>query len=212
MDIKERADAVYQLLKDEYPDTHTFLNYSNPYELMVAVILSAQTTDAQVNRISPLLFKRYPDPKSLKSSGIGDVENIIRSTGFYRVKARNITGAAKKLVTDFNSEVPVGMDKLLTLPGVGRKSANVIRAHCFDKPAIIVDTHFARVTGRIGLTDSKDPDTVEKDLRLITDSAIQTDFSMIINIHGRKVCSARVPGCQDCILKDLCRYKATLSE
>ncbi len=206
MDIKERADAVYSLLKGEYPDTRTFLDYSTPYELMVAVILSAQTTDAQVNRVSPGLFEKYPDPDSLSSALLSDVENIIRSTGFYRVKARNITGAAGKLVTDFNSEVPVEMDKLLTLPGVGRKSANVIRAHCFEKPAIIVDTHFSRVSRRIGLTDSESPDMIERDLKLLIESGRQTDFSMMINTHGRKCCRAKNPGCSGCIIREFCNY------
>ena len=143
MDKSQHVREVYRFLQKLYPNPVSFLNYNSPYQLMVAVILSAQTTDAQVNKVTPLLFRNYPGPKDLMVSNLDKVEIIIRSTGFYKVKARNIIGAAKKLVLDYNSAVPEDMDDLLTIPGVGRKSANVIRAHCYDKPAIIVDTHFS---------------------------------------------------------------------
>ncbi len=206
MDKSQHVREIYRLLQKLYPNPVSFLNYNSPYQLMVAVILSAQTTDAQVNKVTPLLFRNYPDPKDLMVSNLGKVEIIIRSTGFYKVKARNITGAAKKLVLDYNSEVPENMDELLTIPGIGRKSANVIRAHCYNKPAIIVDTHFSRVTGRIGLTDSSNPVKIENDLLLLTDNRIQTDFSMLINIHGRKFCTAGNPLCEECVLNSICRY------
>jgi endonuclease-3 len=140
------------------------------------------------------------------NSSIDDVEKIIKSTGFYKVKAKNITSTAKKLFLDYNSEVPKHMDDLLTLRGVGRKSANVVRAHCFNDPAIIVDTHFSRVTKRIGLTNSSTPEIIERELMVITDQSIQTDFSMLINTHGRKICVSRNPLCKECVLKSICMY------
>jgi endonuclease III len=206
MDKSHHVKEVYKLLRRLYPNAITFLDYKTHFQLLVAVVLSAQTTDAQVNKITAVLFGKYPDPEALMTAELADVEKIIRSTGFYKVKARNITGAAKKLVTDYNSEVPVHMEELLTLPGVGRKSANVIRAHCYNKSAIIVDTHFSRVIKRIGFTESSNPEVIENDLLLITDEAIQTDLSMIINIHGRKICTSRNPLCGECILSSICRY------
>lgn len=204
MDECTHVKEVYKLLHKLYPNALTFLEYTNPFQLLVAVVLSAQTTDAQVNKVTPVLFGKYPDPEALMNAETADVETIVRSTGFYKVKTKNIIGAAKKLVADFNSEVPEQMDKLLTLPGVGRKSANVVRAHCFNKAAIIVDTHFSRVTERIGFTKSSNPEVIEKDLLLITDKAIQSDFSMVINIHGRKICTSRNPLCGECVLQHVC--------
>lgn len=206
MDKSHHVKEVYKLLQKQYPNAITFLDYKTNFQLLVAVVLSAQTTDAQVNKITPVLFEKYPDPKTLMTAELTDVETIIRSTGFYKVKARNITRAAKKLVMNYNSEVPELMEELLTLPGVGRKSANVIRAHCYNKPAIIVDTHFSRVIKRIGFTESSNPEVIENDLLLITDEAIQTELSMIINVHGRKVCTSRNPLCGECILRSICRY------
>lgn len=212
MNKSQHVREVHRLLQKLYPNPVSFLDYYSPYQLMVAVILSAQTTDAQVNKVTPELFGNYPDPEALMVSNLVEVERIIRSTGFYKVKARNITEAAKKLVLDYNSEVPEVMNELLTLSGIGRKSANVIRAHCYNKPAIIVDTHFARVAARIGFTMSSNPKTVETDLLSITDKEIQTDFSMAINIHGRTFCTARNPRCSECVLNITCRYYINLSE
>ncbi len=205
MDKSNHVKEVYKLLHRIYPNALTFLEYNNPFQLLVAVVLSAQTTDAQVNKTTPVLFSIYPDPESLMNAELSDVEKIIRSTGFYKVKSRNIIGAAKKLVSDYNSEVPSNMEELLKLSGVGRKSANVIRAHCYNKPAIIVDTHFSRVTKRIGLTESTNPEIIERDLMQITDKAIQSNFSMIINIHGRKICTSKKPSCNECVLSSICR-------
>ncbi len=210
MDKSHHVIELYKLLHNLYPNALTFLDYKSPYQLMVAVILSAQTTDAQVNKVTPELFLKYPDPAGLQSAKVADVEQLIRSTGFYKVKTRNIMGAAGKVCLNYNSIVPESMDDLLTLPGVGRKSANVIRAHCFNKPAIIVDTHFSRVVKRLGLTSSSNPGIIESDLLQITDKAIQTDFSMVVNIHGRKCCTARKPSCEKCILESLCRYNSRL--
>lgn len=205
MDRYHHVKEVYKLLHTIYPNALTFLDYKTSFQLLVAVVLSAQTTDAQVNKVTPVLFGSYPEPESLMNAELSDVEKIIRSTGFYKVKSRNITGAAKKLVLDYNSEVPVSMEELLKLPGVGRKSANVIRAHCYNKPAIIVDTHFSRVVKRIGFSDSSNPEIIERDLMQITDEEIQSDLSMIINIHGRKICTSRNPLCKECVLSSICR-------
>ena len=207
MDKSHHVIEIYKLLHNLYPNAVTFLDYQSPYQLMVAVILSAQTTDAQVNKVTPELFIQYPHPEDLQSANVEEVERIIRPTGFYKVKSRNIIGAAEKVALNYDSIVPQSMENLLTLPGVGRKSANVIRAHCFDKPAIIVDTHFSRVVKRLGLTSSSNPVIIESDLLQITDKTIQTDFSMVINIHGRTVCTARNPSCEKCILNFLCRNR-----
>ncbi len=201
-----RLYSVYQLLKKEYPGAKTFLHHRNPYELMVAVILSARTTDAQVNRITPVLFEKYPDPEALMNADAADVEELVFSTGFYRSKARSIIGAAAEVVRRYNGAIPESMDDLLSLPGVGRKSANVIRAHAFSKPAVIVDTHFSRVVGRLGLTDKKEPEKIEREIALICPAEIQSDFSMVINIQGRNVCTARRPECGLCAVRKLCLF------
>ena len=205
MDKSHHVIEIYKLLHNLYPNAVTFLDFKSPYQLMIAVILSAQTTDAQVNKVTPELFLQYPHPEDLQSAKVEEVEKIIRPTGFYKVKTRNIMGAAKEVLLKYNSIVPELMEDLLTLPGVGRKSANVIRAHCFNKPAIIVDTHFSRVVKRLGLTSSSNPVIIESDLVQITDKTIQTDFSMVVNIHGRSCCTSRNPSCEKCILNSLCR-------
>ncbi len=206
MDKKEQLLAVYRRLKKEYPRTETFLKYSTPFELLIAVILSAQTTDAQVNKITPSLFKAFPSSRALMKAGREEVENIIHSTGYFRVKAKNIISAAAAVTERFGGRVPQEMDALLTIPGVGRKSANVVRAHCFDKPAVIVDTHFARVVRRLGLTDHKKPEKIEKDIAGISSPDMQADFSMMINVHGRRCCFSRNPACDSCVITSLCFF------
>ena len=202
----EKLKKIYRILKGKYPDAATFLVHRNPYELMVAVILSARTTDAQVNRITPELFDKYPDPPSLMKAEIGDVERIVFPTGFYKVKARNIVAAAGEVVLRFGGTVPEKMEDLLTISGVGRKSANVIRAHSFSKPAVIVDTHFSRVVKRLELTKEENPLKIEKQIASICPGSIQTEFSMVINIHGREVCYARKPECIRCSVSSLCSF------
>jgi len=184
----------------------TFLEYRTPFELLIAVILSAQTTDAQVNKVTPGLFRYYPTPEELMNADRKVIESIIHSTGFYRTKARNICGAARFVVTEFDGIVPFEMEKLLRIPGVGRKSANVMRAHCYGKPAVIVDTHFSRVVRRLGLTDHKKPERIEKDIVSISSPEIQTEFSMLINVHGRRCCFARNPACDSCVITSLCLF------
>ena len=207
--MTERADKlqkIYKVLKGLYPKAATFLVHRNSYELMIAVILSARTTDDQVNRVTPKLFKDYPNPPSLMKADVKKVERIIFPTGFYKTKARNIIGAAAGVVEKFGGTVPRSMNELLSLPGVGRKSANVIRGHCFDKPAVIVDTHFSRVVRRLGLSGEEDPGGIEKDIVSLCPEDIQTDFSMIVNIHGRRTCTARKPDCSRCPVSSLCSF------
>ena len=203
---QEKLKRIYFLLKKEYPHAETFLHYTTPFQLLVAVILSAQTTDAQVNKVTPELFKEYRTPADLMTAEKKDIESIIFSTGFYKVKAKNIMGAAEAVSARFGGVVPKDMESLLTISGVGRKSANVVKAHCFNKPAVIVDTHFARVTGRLGLPERKSPAIIEKDIAGICDVDVQTDFSMIINVHGRKRCFAKNPDCGHCVVSSLCFF------
>ncbi len=204
-DIRRLSDEIFTLLDSNYPDTIEFLRYHSSFELLISVILSAQTTDRQVMEVTPALFGRYPGPQELSEGSLDDIMDIIRSTGFYKVKAQNIKKTAKMLVQDFKSTVPDTIEKLILLPGVGRKSANVILGAVFGKPAVIVDTHFARVVKRLGLTEQKDPDKIEYDIALLIAKEKQYRFSMTVNLHGREVCHARKPLCGSCFLSRLCR-------
>ncbi|MCP5515395.1 MAG: endonuclease III [Spirochaetales bacterium] len=204
-DIRDLADDIFSLLDSSYPDTIEFLRYRSSFELLISVILSAQTTDRQVMEVTPALFSRYPGPEELSEARLDDIMDIIRSTGFYKVKADNIKKTAGMLVQDFNSKVPDTIEKLILLPGVGRKSANVILGAVFGKPAVIVDTHFARVVKRLGLTEQKDPDKIEYEIAQLIAGEKQYRFSMTVNLHGREVCHARKPLCGSCFLSRLCR-------
>jgi len=200
----EKARIITEILNLEYPDRKPLLNYNNPFELLIAVILSAQTTDAGVNKVTPELFKLYPGPVELAAAEQNDVERIIHSTGFYRVKAANIIKTAAALQDRGDLSLPGTMKELTALPGVGRKTANVILYHIFNQPAIIVDTHFKRVSKRLGFTRFTDPEQIEKQLLKAVPKEIQSDFSMTLNLHGRKYCFARKPDCPGCPLKELC--------
>ncbi len=200
----DRIRTIYDRLIAEYPETKTLLTHRDRFELLIAVILSAQTTDAQVNRVTPALFEAYPNPRALAEARQGDVEGLIHSIGFYRVKANSIRETARRIYDDLGGDVPRDMDTLLTLPGVGRKTANVIRAQLDRAPAIIVDTHFGRVGRRLGLTAQTDPAKVESELVEIVPTELQARFSMILNFHGRYTCKARRPACVRCCLADLC--------
>ena len=204
MDNADRARIITEILNREYPDRKPLLHYRNPFELLIAVILSAQTTDAGVNKVTPVLFGRYPTPQLLAEAFQREVEEIIHPTGFFRVKAANIIRAAKALTDMHNGQVPGTMEELTALPGVGRKTANVILYHIFDQPAIIVDTHFKRVSNRLGFTAKKDPEQIEKQLLKEIPREIQSDFSMTINLHGRKYCHPRKPECNECPIQDYC--------
>ena len=211
MDEKRRAERVNELLAPHYPRLEPLLEYRNCYELAVAVILSAQTTDNQVNHVTPELFGRFPGPRELAAADPGEVEAIIRSVGFYKNKTRHIVGTAKRISEDFAGKIPEAMDDLIGLPGIGRKSANVIRGFCFGKPAIIVDTHFMRVVRRIGLTGAKNPSVIEGHIGRLLPEELWTDFTMRINRHGRALCTAVKPGCPNCPVRGLCAYSLSTS-
>lgn len=202
--LKARAAEITKILRNIYPDRAPLLHFQNPFELLIGVILSAQTTDAQVNRITRKLFTRFPNAKALGDADPAEVEAIVHSTGFFRSKARNIIAAAGRLHEKYGGKVPHEMSDLTELAGVGRKSANVIRGVVYGEPAIVVDTHLARVSRRLGLTSAKDPAKIEVDLQAILAEADHTDFSMAANRHGRRICTARAPRCFECPVAALC--------
>ena len=212
MKAKEKAAVIAEKLDRLYPEKIEFLEYENNYQLLITVILTAQTTDRQVMRVTPELFRKYPDPSSLGSAIQEDVEAIIKSTGFFKVKASNIIKTASMLAEKYNCVVPDKIEELVELPGVGRKSANVVIGTLFSKPAVIVDTHFKRVVKRFGLTENSSPDKVETDIKKILPEEMQYRFSMTANLHGRAVCHARKPECGNCRVSEYCSYFKGLSE
>jgi endonuclease-3 len=187
-----------------YPDALCALDHRNAYELLAATILSAQTTDVRVNMVTPTLFERYPTPYELAGADPGDVEEIVRSTGFYQNKTRSLIGMATGLVERFDGVVPTSMEDLVTLPGVGRKTANVVRSVAFDLPGLPVDTHVGRLAIRLGLTTQTDPVKVEHELNAMIPAAERGRFSLRLILHGRAVCTARKPRCFACVLSDFC--------
>lgn len=201
-----RARTIHKILGEHIRESDPLLRFDNCYQLLISVIMSAQTTDAQVNEVTPALFARFPGPADLANGRQEEVEEIIHSTGFFRSKARNIRGTAKVLADRYGGVVPDTMAALVELPGVGRKSANVVLGHCFGQPAVIVDTHFGRVVRRIGLTEESDPTRVEQAIKAIVPPELQYRFSMLINRHGRGTCNARSPLCADCPILDLCDH------
>ncbi len=202
---RERAATVFDLLHEEYPDAHCELDFENPFQLAVATILSAQTTDVRVNEVTPELFRRYPDAPSLASAQQEDVEEIIRSTGFFRNKAKNIIGFARGVVERHDGVVPRSMDELASLPGVGRKTANVILGNAFGiDEGVVVDTHVKRLADRLGFTTESTPEKVERDLMAIFPKDRWTLLSHLLIWHGRRVCDARKPRCEACTVSHLC--------
>ena len=199
-----RTREVARRLADEYPVALCELDHRNAFELLAATILSAQCTDARVNQVTPALFARYPDARSLAEADPIEVEQIVRSTGFYQTKARNLVGMARALVERFGGEVPTDLDDLVTLPGVGRKTGNVVRSVVFDLPGLPVDTHVGRLSRRLGLTELDDPVKVEYDLGAHLPPAEWGSFSLRLILHGRRVCDARRPRCAECVLEDIC--------
>lgn len=191
-------------LAAEYPDIVIPLDHAGPFQLLAAVILSAQCTDERVNQVTPELFARYPDAGSMARADLSDVERIIHSTGFFRAKAQALVGMADAVVTRFGGEVPGRMEDLVTLPGVGRKTANVLLGHCFGVPGVVVDTHVLRLSRLLGLTTETDPVKVERDLMAIWPRRAWSDTTMRMIYHGRRVCVARRPRCADCLLADFC--------
>ena len=201
----ERARAIMDRLATLYPDAHTMLHYEDPFQLLIAVILSAQTTDAGVNKVTPVLFERFPTPADLAAADPTEVEAIVRSTGFFRNKTRSIMGAAQRLVAEFDGEVPCTMEGLISLPGVARKTANIVISNAFGiVEGIAIDTHVFRLAHRFGLSDEKNPDKVERDLMEVfpRDEWFHLNYRFID--HGRAVCTAKRPTCGSCTLNDLC--------
>jgi endonuclease-3 len=200
-----KANEILALLKKEYPEIKIALHYSNPLELLVATILSAQCTDKQVNVVTKKLFVKYRTPQDFIGISQEELEKDIFSTGFYRNKAKNIIGACKIIASDYNSNVPDTMEELLKLPGVARKTANIVLSGAFGKvEGMAVDTHVKRLSGRLGLTDHTDPKKIETDLLKIIPKKDWDLFSLLLINHGRKVCAARKPLCKECILDKLC--------
>lgn len=191
-------------LIEEYPDARCELDHENPFQLLVATILSAQCTDARVNMVTPHLFARYPTPQDLAEADPTELEEIIRSTGFFRSKARSLLGMAQGLVEDHDGEVPSSMKDLTALAGVGRKTANVVRSVALDLPGLPVDTHVGRLSRRLDLTQEDDPVKVEMVLNAMIPAAERGRFSLRLILHGRRVCPARKPRCGDCVLNDFC--------
>jgi len=203
--LQLRALEILSNLKRLYPEATCSLNYQTPVQLLVAVILSAQCTDERVNKVTPALFARFPDAKSLAFAEREELETLIRSTGFYRNKAKNIQGACQKILKDFQGEVPKTMAELLTLPGVARKTANVVLAHAYGIiEGVTVDTHVKRLSNRLGLTTNNDPVKIERDLMALLPQPDWETFSISIIYHGRAVCKARNPACFSCQLATLC--------
>lgn len=199
-----RARRIVRELDATYPDVHCELAFDSPFELLVATVLSAQTTDKRVNAVTPLLFATYPAPADLAGADPADVERIIAPTGFFRVKARTVTDLAAALVDRFDAQVPARLADLVTLPGVGRKTANVVLGEAFGVPGITVDTHVARLSGRLGLSESTDPVVIERDLGALLPRRDWTRASQLLIWHGRRRCHARRPACGACPLDRLC--------
>jgi len=203
---KEQIDEIIRLLEIEYPLAECSLNYEKDYELLFSTRLAAQCTDERVNKITPALFKCFPTLEAFAGADVSEVEKYVHSCGFYRSKASDIIKCARILLEKYNGRVPDTMEELLKLPGVGRKTANLILGDVYGKPAVVVDTHCMRLSNRIGLVDNlKDPVKIEMELRKILPPEKSSDFCHRLVLHGRAVCTARKPRCEDCCIKHLCQ-------
>lgn len=202
--LVRRARAVDRILTTTYPDAHCELDFHNPYELLVATILSAQCTDERVNMVTPALFAKYPDAQALAAADRTDLEEMIRSTGFYRNKAASLQAMAQRVCAKYGGEIPRPMSQLTTLPGVGRKTAHVVRGNAFDQPGFTVDTHVTRLSNRLGWTTNSDPVRIEYDLDALFPRKDRTMVSHRLIFHGRRCCFARKPACAACPIRHLC--------
>lgn len=202
-----RMKKILTLLKKQYPDAHCALDFKTPYELLIATILSAQCTDARVNQVTPVLFKKFADAHAMSKAKVEQIEEIIRSTGFFRSKAKSILETSKELVREYDGEVPPDLEKLWKLRGVGRKTANVILGNAYGIPGLVVDTHVGRLCRRMGFTKASDPVKVEHEMMKIVSKAQWTIFSHYLIAHGRATCMARNPACERCVIKELCPKK-----
>jgi endonuclease-3 len=211
MTAMDRARLAAERLKALYPAVSE-LEHKNPFQMLIATILSAQTTDRSVNAVTPKLFAKYPDAAALAHANPREVEAIIKPTGFYHVKAKTIIGASAALVERFHGEVPPRIEDLVTLPGVGRKTANVVLGVAFGLPGFAVDTHVKRLTRRLGLTKSTDPVKIEADVTKLLPPEEWTGFSLRLILHGRRICVARAPRCPECVLNDFCPSSTVLAK
>lgn len=203
-DKKARAAKVVSLLAKRYPDAHCALDHENAFQLLIATILSAQCTDERVNKVTPALFKRFPTPQSYLNADILEIEGLVRTTGFYKNKAKNIKACAEELVAKYNGEVPQTMEELHALPGVGRKTANVVLGNVFGVPGLVVDTHVTRLSNRLGFVKGTDAVKLELELQKIIAKKNWTMYSHYLITHGRAVCTARNPDCKNCFLNLHC--------
>jgi endonuclease-3 len=201
---RTQARAMYRILTKTYPDIHCELDFQSPLQLIIATVLSAQCTDKRVNSLTPALFKKYKNARAFAEADLLDIEKLIFQAGFYKVKARHIKGLATKILTDFGGEVPRSLEELITLPGVGRKTANVVLGHAFDTPGITVDTHFGRLSRRFGWTTEVDPVKVERIVGELIPRAEWTNLSQRMIWHGRRICHSRKPACGVCPLAKMC--------
>ena len=206
MDISERVQGVVEALKQAYPDPRCALEYEKDYELMIAVRLSAQCTDARVNLVTPALFAHFPTLDALADADVSEVEEFVRTCGFFRQKAHDIVAACRMLRDEYGGRVPNSMDALLRLPGVGRKTANLLLGDLYAVPgSVVCDTHCIRICGKLGLSEGKEPEKVEHQLRAILPPEESSDFCHRIVLHGRAVCTARKPQCEKCTLRMFCK-------
>lgn len=203
-----RAQEIARILAETYPEAKCSLNFKNPYQLLVATILSAQCTDERVNQVTPALFKVYPKPSELAAAPLEEIEEHIRTTGFFRNKAKSLQGMASQVVENHGGKVPGTMEELHKLPGVGRKTANVVLGNCFNTPGLTIDTHMSRVNQRLGLTKHEDPEKIERDLMDLLPRETWTLYSHRVIYHGRAICQARKPLCERCPVAHLCDYFA----
>lgn len=203
---KKRAVEIFELLKKQYPDAKCSLDFNTPFEMMVAVMLSAQCTDERVNKVTAEFFPKYNTPQAFANMPLEDIETLIHSCGFYKNKAKNLKLASQKILTEFNGEVPQTMEELMSIPGVGRKSANVIMLEAFNTPqGIAVDTHAKRISNRIGFSSAKEPQKIEQDLLKLFPKEYYYDANHILIWHGRNTCKAQKPNCENCCIKHLCK-------
>ena len=202
--VRQRAQKIGRRLARRYPEAHCALRHEGPLQLLIATILSAQCTDVRVNLVTPALFRRYPTAADFAGAKQKELEKAIQSTGFFRNKAKNIIACCKQIVAEHGGEVPGTLEELVQLPGVGRKTANVVLGNAFDTPGITVDTHVHRLSRRMGLTTQDDPEKIEQDLMTLVPRKDWTMFSHRMIFHGRQVCHARKPSCESCTLQEIC--------
>lgn len=205
MTKKERATTAVDLLEAAYPDAICSLNYSDPFQLLIATRLSAQCTDARVNIVTPALFAAFPTAEAMAEAEVTEVEELIKTCGLYKTKARDLIGIGRGIVENFDGRVPDTIEELTTLPGVGRKTANLVVGDVYGKPAVVTDTHLIRLSGRLGLTDTRDPYKVECELKKLLPPDRSNDFCHRAVLHGRAVCTARKAYCENCVLNKICK-------